>query len=100
MADNRPMIESPGPLRLRSHAVHIESREFASITGVKDVLSFNENEIILLSDGGGMTVGGNDLHITKLNLEEGQIIISGQICALEYDDLPAPKGSLFSRMFH
>ena len=56
MADNRPMIESPGPLRLRSHAVHIENREFASITGVKDVLSFNENEIILLSDGGGMTV--------------------------------------------
>ena len=47
-----------------------------------------------------MTVEGNDLHITKLNLEEGQIIISGQICALEYDDLPAPKVSLFSRMFH
>lgn len=99
MVDNKAMLEGIGQMRPRSHAVHIENREFASLTGIKDVLSFNETEIVLLSDGGGMTIEGNELHITKLNLDEGQIIINGQICAIEYDDLPTPKGSIFSRMF-
>ncbi len=70
-----------------------------SITGVKDVMSFNENEIVLMSDGGGLTIDGNDLHITKLNLDDGQVVIEGQVVAVEYDDMPAQRGSLFSRMF-
>lgn len=99
MIENKPSIDS-SPVRLRSHSIHVENREYASVTGVKDVLSFNENEIVLLSDGGGMTIEGNDLHITKLNLDEGQIIIEGQVTAIEYDDIQAPRGSIFSRMFH
>ena len=93
MNENRPSIEGSAPLRLRSHSIHIENRELMSITGVKDVMSFNENEIVLMSDGGGLTIDGNDLHITKLNLDDGQVV------AVEYDDMPAQRGSLFSRMF-
>ena len=96
--NDRPCIEG-STLRLRSHSIHIENRELASITGVKDVASFNENEVILMTEGGGLTVDGTELHITKLNLEEGQVIIEGQIIAIEYDDMPAQRGSIFSRMF-
>ncbi len=102
-AEDKPMNDRPSlegsTLRLRSHSIHIENRELVSITGVKDVGSFNETEIILMTDGGGLTVEGNDLHITKLNLDDGQIIVEGQLIALEYDDMPVQKGSLFSRMF-
>lgn len=97
--NDRPAIEG-GTLRLRTHSIHIDNRELMSITGVKDVGSFNENEVILMTDGGGLTVEGTSLHITKLNLDEGQIVIEGQIIAFEYDDMPVQKGSIFARMFH
>lgn len=96
--NDRPILEG-GSLRLRSHCINIENRELVSISGVKDVGSFNETEIILMTDCGGLTIDGTELHITKLNLDEGQIIVEGQLIALEYDDAPVQKGSLFSRMF-
>jgi sporulation protein YabP len=92
------MLEG-GALRLRTHSIHIENRELVSITGVKDVGSFNENEVILMPDGGGLSVEGEGLHITKLNLDEGQIIIEGQLIALEYDEAPQQRPGFFSRMF-
>ena len=49
--NDRPAIEG-GTLRLRTHSIHIDNRELMSITGVKDVGSFNENEVILMTDGG------------------------------------------------
>ena len=58
--NDRPAIEG-GTLRLRTHSIHIDNRELMSITGVKDVGSFNENEVILMTDGGGLTVEGTSL---------------------------------------
>ena len=93
-----PAIEG-GALRLRSHSIHLENRELMSITGVKDAASFNENEVLLVTDAGALTVDGAGLHITKLDLDEGQVIIEGQIIAFEYEDAPEPKPGLLSRMF-
>lgn len=70
----------------RPHKVTIEGRERMSVTSVEDVDSFNENEIIFLTGLGMMTVSGEDLHITRLNLEEGVLIIDGNIQALDYAD--------------
>ena len=53
--NDRPCIEG-STLRLRTHSVHIENRELASITGVKDVGSFNESMVVLMTEGGGLTV--------------------------------------------
>jgi sporulation protein YabP len=92
------MLEG-GTLRLRTHSIHVENRELISITGVKDVGSFNENEVILMTDGGGLTLEGEGLHITKLNLDEGQIIVEGQLIAFEYDEAPQQRPGFFSRMF-
>ena len=44
-------------------------------------------------------IDGNGLHITKLNLDDGQVVLEGEISALFYEDAPEAKGSLFSRMF-
>lgn len=89
-----------GSLRLRSHCIHMDNRELMSVTGVKDVGSFNEHEVVLLTEAGGLTIEGNGLHITKLNLDDGQVIIEGEIAALDYDDAqPMERGSFFSRVF-
>lgn len=87
-------------LRLRSHAIHMDNRELLSVTGVRDVGSFNEAEVSLSTDAGGLTVEGEELHITKLDLDDGQVIVEGRIGAVIYDeDVPEKKGSIFKRMF-
>lgn len=70
-----------------------------SITGVKDVLNFNEQEVALVTEAGELHVEGSELHMTKLNLDDGQVVIEGEVYALEYADSHESKGSLFSRMF-
>ena len=64
--------------------------------------SFNENEIIFLTSMGMMTVLGEDLHIAKLNLEEGQLVIEGSIQSLDYADHEEERmkhKGVFSRVF-
>lgn len=86
-------------MRLRSHCIHIDNRALMSVTGVKDVLSFNEQEVALITEAGELHVEGSELHMTKLNLDDGQVVIEGEVYALEYADSQESKGSLFSRMF-
>ena len=90
--------ETPG-LRSRSHCIHIDNRELMSITGVKDVESFNEQEVILVTEAGDLHIEGNSLHITKLSLDDGQVVLEGEILSLDYEDAPEARGSLFSKMF-
>lgn len=88
--------------RGRSHSILMENRQRVSITGVQDVDSFDESSVILVTDLGYITLHGVDLHISKLNLEEGQLIVEGEIIALQYSDADyaGGKGSgLFSRLF-
>ena len=88
-------------LRLRSHCVHMDNRELMSVTGVTDVGCFNEHEVVLNTDAGEITISGGSLHITKLDLDDGQVMLEGEIDAVEYADAPpARRTSLLSRIFH
>ncbi len=83
-------------LRGRVHAVELCNRETAAFTGVADVESFNEEEIVLLTDLGTIVLAGEGLHIVKLNLDDGVLEAEGRILALEYADEPkmSKKGFL------
>ncbi len=85
--------------RVRAHSVHIEGRALISITAVRDVESFNDAEIELVTDSGDLRIEGNGLHITRLSLDDGQVVVEGELVALEYSDTEEQRGSLFSRMF-
>ena len=75
-------------LRGRVHAVELCNRETAAFTGVADVESFNEEEIVLLTDLGTIVLAWEGLHIVKLNLDDGVLEAEGRILALEYADEP------------
>ena len=88
--------------RGRSHSILMENRQKVSITGVQDVDSFDEASVILVTDVGYITLHGMDLHISKLNLEEGQLIVEGDIIALQYSDGDYSRGKgggLLGRLF-
>ena len=70
----------------RSHTVSLTGRERAVITGVSDVDCFNEQLVVLLTDAGQMTVNG-------------QLVIEGEIAALEYSGKVRREGGVLSRLF-
>ncbi len=83
------------------HKVVIDSRSKIIITAVEDVDSFNEQEIILLTNHGFITVTGEELHINKLSLEDGTLVVEGKIQCLDYADHEEErsKKGVFSKMF-
>ena len=85
--------------RIRAHSIHIDERQLMRASGVKDVDSFNEQEVQLLTEAGELHIEGMGLHMTKLDLDAGQVILEGDILALEYVEEARPQGSLMSRLF-
>lgn len=69
-----------------SHVVNIDNREKISITGVTDIESFNEETILLILKNGGLIVKGEGLHVQKLDLDEGIVLISGAIGSAVYTE--------------
>lgn len=96
-------IEEPRekPVSSAPHKVVIDSREKIIITAVEDVDSFNEVEVILLTNHGFITVTGEDLHISKLNLEDGQLVVEGKVQSIDYADHEEQrtKHGVFSKVF-
>ena len=55
-----------------------------NLTGILDVISFDENTIVLDTDMGLLTIKGKDLHVNRLSLEKGEIDIEGRTDSLVY----------------
>lgn len=79
----------------------LENRERLSLSGVVDVTSFNEDSIILETDLGTLIVKGQDLHINKLNLDNAELVVEGEIDSCTYSDkeFKSKSFSLFSNLF-
>ena len=81
------------------HTVILEGREKLSISGVVDVQSFDEDQVLLETVRGMLVVRGQGLHVERLQLEAGELIVEGEVGCLEYDDSVQPRGGFFSRRF-
>ena len=80
----------------------LENREKLSISGVLDVLSFDDQIVILETELGLLTVKGENLRINKLSLDTAEVIVDGEISSLGYSDNNADKkseGSFFNKIF-
>nr|WP_302650450.1 sporulation protein YabP [uncultured Agathobaculum sp.] len=81
------------------HTVILEGREKLSVSGVVDVQSFDEEQVLLETVRGMLVVRGQGLHVERLQLEAGELIVQGEIGLMEYDDSVQPRGSLLGRLF-
>ena len=80
------------------HTVILEGREKLSISGVVDVQSFDEEQVLLETVRGMLVVRGRGLHVERLQLEAGELIVEGEVGLVEYDDSVQARGGLFSRL--
>lgn len=81
------------------HNVILEDRKKLSVTGVEDIDSFDETSITVYTSLGELTVTGLDLHINRLSVETGEMLIEGEIASFKYTEGRAQKEGLFSRLF-
>ncbi len=86
----------------KSHKITMNNRRMCLITGVKDVLSFDVNEVLLETELGMLTMKGEDLHVSRLSLDQGEVDVDGRIDSLVYSEVSGfgQKGeSLFAKLF-
>lgn len=92
MTENKERLTIP-------HNIMLKDRKLLTVSGVTDVDSFDDVEIIAYTDAGELTVRGEQLKINRLNTETGELNVEGIIDSLSYlNEKPASKG-FFAKVF-
>ena len=89
-------------LDARPHKLELLNREKGSVTGIQDVVSFDENQMILDTNMGLLTVRGKALHVSRLTLEKGEVDIEGEFESFSYscnESHRRSQESFFGRLF-
>ena len=81
------------------HNLILEDRKKLSVSGVNDVGSFDEENIVVSTDYGELTVRGEKLHITKLSLEVGEMCIEGKVSGMQYAEVVVKSTGFLSKVF-
>lgn len=81
------------------HCVSMEDRKKITLTGVRDVDSFDEQTITLVTDFGELSLRGTELHIGKLSTDSGEMTVEGKIDALIYSEDAPRQSGFFGRVF-
>ncbi len=84
------------------HKVVIENRELTSIEGVEEVISFDEESVICETTMGTLMIRGNEMHVEKLNLEQGILTVTGEVETMEYSEpgsFAKTGGGILGRIF-
>lgn len=84
------------------HKMILESRKNCKVSGVVDALSFDVNQIMLETVDGMLDIRGNELHVSRLSLEKGEVDVEGRVDSFVYTEKKtfAKKGeSLLTRLF-
>jgi sporulation protein YabP len=86
----------------KSHKLSLDNRKRLSMSGIKDVVSFDLAQILLESTLGMIHIKGNDIKVTRLSLEKGEVDIEGTVDSITYSEVKSygEKGkSIIKRMF-
>lgn len=78
------------------HKLSLNERRELTMTGVTEVVSFEDSAVVLRTALGTLIVQGSQLQLKTLSLEGGQVAIDGSISALIYEE---PRLSGWRRFF-
>ena len=92
------MNEKTNKLSNRDHGIIIDERSKVSMTGVSDVLCFDNNTVVLNTVMGELTIKGEGLKVSNFTAETGDLLIEGKFFAMAYTG-EASKKSRLSRLF-
>ena len=76
------------------HRLTLSERSRLTVTGVTEVISFEDTQVILQTAMGLLTVQGSQLQLKNLSLEGGQVAVAGEVTALIFEEPRARRGWL------
>ena len=79
------------------HKVTLSDRKKLMVTGVDEVVSFDDTTVQMETSLGSLTVYGQQLRLKNLSPEAGQLELIGEVEAMVYEQ-PRRKGGWFSRI--
>ena len=91
MTEEKKSVKKP-------HSLILENRTSFTATGVSNVDSFDEQTIVAYTDLGVLVICGEELRISRLNIETGELILTGEVSSLTYQ-ASRKNGSFLSKMF-
>ncbi len=91
MTEEKKSVKKP-------HSLILENRTSFTATGVSNVDSFDEQTIVAYTDLGELVICGKELRISRLNIETGELILTGEVSSLTYQ-ASRKNGSFLSKMF-
>ena len=84
---------------IKPHSILWKDRKQGSITGVTEVVSFDASSVLLDTEQGMLSIKGKELHIGRLDLDKGEVELTGAADSFSYQESsPAKKGSLIKRL--
>ena len=79
------------------HEIKLSGRKELIISGVDDVLGFDESTLAVKTVMGILNIEGVGLHISKLDVDPGVLWVSGKVDSLYYTEPTVKRGGLFKR---
>lgn len=85
----------------KKSVVNLDSRKRLNLTGVLEVVSFNDEDIILNTALGTLKVSGDGLKMNKLDVQNGEVVVTGRVdcCIYTGSDKPKDKDSILAKLF-
>lgn len=77
------------------------NREKLTLTGVMEVISFDEKRIFLITTLGNIDIKGENLKMNKLDVQNGDVIITGLVISISYNnkDISKNKENIIKKIF-
>lgn len=85
----------------KQHKMTMVNRKKCSLSGITDVIAFDEKEVILETQMGALFIRGENMHIKRLTLEQGEVDVEGSIDSYVYSGKKSMEKneSLLGRLF-
>ena len=80
------------------HKLTLTERSALTVTGVSEVVSFDEHAVVLRTGLGTLVVQGQNLQLKQLTSEGGDVAVEGEISSLVYEQTRS-RGNLLTRLF-
>ncbi len=82
------------------HNLIMEDRRHLSVSGVLEIERFDEEEVVVSTELGQLTIKGQELHLNKIDVEDGDLSVEGQLDSVTYSDVQnSGKGSFLAKLF-
>ncbi|UWP67996.1 sporulation protein YabP [Subdoligranulum variabile] len=83
----------------RGHSLALKDRRHLAVTGVTRIISCDETAAVLETPLGNLTIGGQELQVSELSVQSGQVQLSGKIEYMQYAENRQSNGGLLARLF-